>query len=236
MLRSRGPTWQSRYKAKLVGDERYLMQLVAYVHLNPVVAGLVEDPGDHQHSGHGEVLGLRDLGILARDQVLSMYGANEREALQSYGAALAALWDEPTDWLRWRPGRLPWWARDVDRPIAAPGLEEWVDEHGRPSREARPALDVLSYLGAACALLDTSIDELKARSANRELARLRYLVVGLGIERWQQKAGELAVVLGRRADYVSWWARRARELRLTDPDWAERYRSLDEGLRALGSA
>ena len=36
-----GPLWQGRYKAKLVGDQRYLDGLLAYIHLNPVSAGLV---------------------------------------------------------------------------------------------------------------------------------------------------------------------------------------------------
>lgn len=31
-----GPLWQGRYKAKLVKDQRYLDQLVIYIHLNPV--------------------------------------------------------------------------------------------------------------------------------------------------------------------------------------------------------
>ena len=42
--RRTGPVWQSRYQARLVDDQRYFDQLVVYVHLNPVRAGLVEDP------------------------------------------------------------------------------------------------------------------------------------------------------------------------------------------------
>jgi putative transposase len=49
--------WQSRYKAKLVEDEAYLYQLIAYIHLNPVSAGLAQDPAEWSWSGHQEVLG-----------------------------------------------------------------------------------------------------------------------------------------------------------------------------------
>ena len=38
-----GPLWQSRYQTRLVDSQRYLVQLVFYIHLNPVRAGLVED-------------------------------------------------------------------------------------------------------------------------------------------------------------------------------------------------
>ena len=37
-----GPLWQGRFKAKRVVDEGYLRQLIAYVHLNPVTAGIVD--------------------------------------------------------------------------------------------------------------------------------------------------------------------------------------------------
>ena len=42
-----GPLWQSRYQTRLVDSQRYLDQLVFYIHLNPVRAGLVEDPADY---------------------------------------------------------------------------------------------------------------------------------------------------------------------------------------------
>jgi REP element-mobilizing transposase RayT len=41
-----GPLWQGRFKAKEVNDDGYLMQLVAYVHLNPVKAGLAARADD----------------------------------------------------------------------------------------------------------------------------------------------------------------------------------------------
>ena len=40
--RTYGPLWQGRFKAKDMLDERYLMRLVAYVHLNPVSLVSVE--------------------------------------------------------------------------------------------------------------------------------------------------------------------------------------------------
>lgn len=51
-----GPLWQGRYKAKLVDDQRYLDQLLVYIHLNPVIAGLVDDPAKYHWIGHRELL------------------------------------------------------------------------------------------------------------------------------------------------------------------------------------
>jgi len=38
-----GHLFQNRYKSILCEEDRYLMQLVAYIHLNPVRAGMAED-------------------------------------------------------------------------------------------------------------------------------------------------------------------------------------------------
>ena len=52
-----GPMWQGRYRCKVVDDQRYLDQLLIYIHLNPLQAGLVADPAEYRWSGHHELLG-----------------------------------------------------------------------------------------------------------------------------------------------------------------------------------
>ena len=39
-----GRLWQSRYRARVIDSEDYYRQVIAYVHLNPVAAGVVTDP------------------------------------------------------------------------------------------------------------------------------------------------------------------------------------------------
>ena len=70
--------------------------------------------------------------------------------------------------------------------------------------------------------LGVGLEELTERTRRLEVAGLRFLVVGLGIERWGQRASHLAQLFGRRPDLVSWWAKKARALRLGDPDWGTR--------------
>ncbi len=53
-----GPFWQGRYRSKWVGDEEYLTQLIAYIHLNPVTAGVVKDAARYRWCGHREVVGV----------------------------------------------------------------------------------------------------------------------------------------------------------------------------------
>jgi REP element-mobilizing transposase RayT len=51
-----GGLWQSRYQARLIDAQRYLSQVVLYIHLNPVRAGVVDDPLSYPYSGHQEIV------------------------------------------------------------------------------------------------------------------------------------------------------------------------------------
>jgi putative transposase len=55
--RHKGHLFQGRYKAIVCDRESHLLELVRYIHLNPVRAGLVKRPGEWRWSGHQEYLG-----------------------------------------------------------------------------------------------------------------------------------------------------------------------------------
>jgi len=53
-----GHVFQGRYKALLLDADSYLLEIVRYVHLNPVRAGMVDAPEDYPWSGHRAYLGM----------------------------------------------------------------------------------------------------------------------------------------------------------------------------------
>lgn len=55
-----GHVFQGRYKAILVDSDSYLLQLVRYIHMNPVRAQLVDDPAAWPWSSHRAYLGEGD--------------------------------------------------------------------------------------------------------------------------------------------------------------------------------
>ena len=52
----RGTLWMDRYKCLLVEDGRALRTMAAYIDLNPLRAGLVEDPREYRWSGYAEAV------------------------------------------------------------------------------------------------------------------------------------------------------------------------------------
>jgi len=68
-----GALFQGRFKAIHVDQDRYLLHLSRYIHLNPVAAGLVRWPEGWEFSSYPEFIGLRN-GILPKpDIVLSQF-------------------------------------------------------------------------------------------------------------------------------------------------------------------
>jgi putative transposase len=83
-----GALFQGAFRAKHVGRNDYLVHLSRYIHLNPVIAGLVERAEDWEFSSYREYIGLRN-GTLPRPEiVLSQFPSPEayREFVESYTA------------------------------------------------------------------------------------------------------------------------------------------------------
>lgn len=89
-----GHLFQGRYKAILVDSDNYLLELIRYIHLNPVRAGMVEHPEDHIWSGHRAYLGEETLPWLTTDWVLAQFWKNVTLARNSYKTFVLEGMDE----------------------------------------------------------------------------------------------------------------------------------------------
>src|SRR5207245_7841442 len=85
-----GHLLQGRHKAILCQSDRYLSELVRYIHLNPVRAEMVSKPEQYQYSGLRAYLGLKPTGILDVDPVLRHFGAKKKLAREAYERFVAA--------------------------------------------------------------------------------------------------------------------------------------------------
>lgn len=81
-----GHCFERRYHAVLVTDERQILHVVRYVHLNPVRAGLVTDPVDYAWSSHRVYVGLRSTPWVAPEAVLGRFSSDADEARQAFAA------------------------------------------------------------------------------------------------------------------------------------------------------
>jgi REP element-mobilizing transposase RayT len=80
-----GHVLQGRYKGILVERESHLLELVRYVVLNPVRAGMVGTPAEHRWSSYAETAGLRKAADwLDVDSTLAQFACRRSEARRRF--------------------------------------------------------------------------------------------------------------------------------------------------------
>jgi len=79
-----GHLFQGRYKAILVEQDSYLLELVRYIHLNPVRAKMVRQPSAYPWSGHRCYLGKEVLPWLHTEWILSQFGKRINSCRRRY--------------------------------------------------------------------------------------------------------------------------------------------------------
>lgn len=78
------PPFERPDRALRVNADAYLLQLIRYVHLNPVRAGLVREAADYPWSGHRTYLGFAGPAWLSTDLAFRLLGGDLLRAAAAY--------------------------------------------------------------------------------------------------------------------------------------------------------
>jgi putative transposase len=79
-----GHLFQGRYRAILCDKDAYLLELVRYIHLNPVRAKVVRDPERYRWTSHLSYLGKDNQGLVDTDLVLGQFGEKKPLSRRRY--------------------------------------------------------------------------------------------------------------------------------------------------------
>lgn len=82
--RKMGHLFQGRYKAILCEKESYLLELIRYLHLNPVRSKIVKDPSRYGWSSHRAYLEGYGGGWIAVEETLPQWGSSRTRAVAAY--------------------------------------------------------------------------------------------------------------------------------------------------------
>jgi putative transposase len=202
-----GHLFQGRFHASFVPADPRLLVVLRYVHLNPVRAGLVEDPSHHFWSSHRAYLGYEAPSWLCTRDILGLLHHDETRARLAY-SALMGQQDEA----------VPELACEGD----APPTDAPVLDHGRGIGDRIPVEEVLREVARESGL---SVDEIRGGRGGHRLAAARYAVAFLARSFSRSSSAELARLLGRDATTLHNGV--TRRLRLPTPAWTR----LIEGVR-----
>ena len=85
--RRSGILFQNRFKSILCQEDAYLLELVRYIHLNPLRAGIVKTLRQldrYEYCGHNVIMGHSDKGWQNAQKVLSLFGKHRSPARKHY--------------------------------------------------------------------------------------------------------------------------------------------------------
>lgn len=233
-----GHLFQNRFKSVVVEEDPYLLELVRYIHLNPVRAGLLTDVAAldrYPWTGHARLMGWVDDGWQAVDPVLSLFGRRigaARAAYRSFVEAGVAQgrrlelgggglrrsrggWEAVGARARGRER----WAFD-ERVLGSSEFvtrlqsEQLAEAEGAP-RIARPAATLASLMRGVAHRLRLSVSELCSGAKRREVVEGRALLSFIAVReaglRTAAAATALNVTARAVARVLSRGARLARE-------------------------
>ena len=169
--------------------DSYLLELVRYIHLNPVRAKMVKRPGEWPWSGHGEYLGKDKRGLIDPGPVMEEFRTAARyEALIREGV-------KETYRAEWHPGdHAPFLGSERF-------VRKMVKEKTAPPASRRVSLGNLLQRVASGARLDPRRLKRKGRTAKMVEARDRFICRAVLEQGYL--ASELASFLGCHPSNVS---------------------------------
>jgi putative transposase len=216
-----GHLFQGRYKAVLVNADEYLLELVRYLHLNPVRAGLVNDPLEFPWSSHRAYCGKENIPWLNTDLTLSAFGKHRDTARRKFLQSVSEGLDE---------GHRPEFHGGIGVDSRVLGDDSFIEKVLVESEDIpvrRIGIDEI--VSAVCRFYGASEEDLCGRT--HRSSRLRAMTAWIALETEGCTLTELAEITGRDISTLSCAVRKLQAMAGKDSSLAEEYRMIMENTR-----
>ena len=210
--RRSGHLFQGRYKALLIDADSYLLELIRYIHLNPVRVGMTSVPESYPWSSHASYLSLVPRPPwLTVEWALAQFAAKKLTAIRRYGKFVEEgleLGHQKKFHCGTYEGR-------------ALGDDRFVEKVLLETEEVRPVdLQLDQIIESICVVYHLTRTELRAQGKEQPAAEARAVAAHCARKWPSVKLSEMAAFFGRDPSGLSRAARRI-----------ERQLEGDEGLR-----
>ena len=196
-----GHLFQGRFRALWVDADSYLLELVRYVHLNPVRAGLAPEAAAWPWSGHRAYLGAQACPWLTTDWVLGQFGTTLPVARGRYAEFIAEGVNGDSS------GRF-------DSPTACRGdlaEDRFVEEVGRAGSDApSESPDPDALIARVAAMYGLDAQQLASAERGHHVTEARYLAVHVAVATGIASLTEMSARFGRDVATLSNGIRRLR--------------------------
>lgn len=217
-----GHVFQGRYKALMVDADAYLLELVAYIHLNPVRAYMVDQPEQHVWSSHRSYLGKEVLPWVETGAVLAQFSAKIRGARAKFSDFVGE---------RMSDGRRKEFHGEKCCDSRIIGDSDFVDAVLTKSDslpEQKP--DVNTVVTAVKKLFNIDDQRLRGSGQERVASEARSVAAWATLELSSGKLTELAKQVGRDPSTLTCAVRRLEQRQARDSQLADKMEQLRQDL------
>ena len=209
-----GHVFQGRYKAYLVDQDAYGLELVRYIHLNPVRARMVQEPGAYRWSSHRAYLGRETLSWLTTGWVLGQFASRSGTARARFAAFVSQGKDQGHSELLY--------GGKADQRIV--GEDDFVKTVLDEPVGANTPPSLTKLIDYVCQMYDLDERSLRAPGAARAPAQARTLIAWLAIQTRAATLEELAQHFKRSASTLSHQVSRLEKISNNSPETKEALR------------
>lgn len=220
-----GHLFQGRYKAVLCDRDAYLLELVRYIHLNPVRGGIVKLPDEYPWSSHHAYFRGASGGLVEVGVPLSLMASDRKRAVARYRTFIA-------------DGVGEGYREDLHavREQRFLGPDDFIEEVGakRPLTADRSLPVILTLAEVAKEVGRTfrvPAERMLGASRSREMARLRAMTACLALDAGGIPLTEAAGHFGRDLSTVSIAVKKLRTEAAKDATLKAQLAVLEERLR-----
>ncbi|VAW49206.1 Transposase and inactivated derivatives [hydrothermal vent metagenome] len=217
----KGHLFQGRYKAVLVEQDSYLLQLVRYIHLNPVRAEMVLEPEAYAWSGHRAYLGKEILPWLNTEWVLSQFGKRLSSCRKHYEEFVLAG--------RCERYRDEFHGGEIDKRIL--GGDGFVKKMIAKSMvQTRKEVVLNDLIRCVCKEYDIDEKQLTSSTRDRYTSEARQVVGWLALKSDNLTLTQVAEYFGRDVTTLSRGVKRVEESILKSKTFAKKLKKLNKAI------
>jgi hypothetical protein len=216
-----GHLFQGRYKAVLVDADEYLLELVRYLHLNPVRAGMATNPLEFPWSSHRAYCGKENIPWLSTDLTLSAFGKRRDAARRKFLQFVLEALDE---------GHRPEFHGGIGVDSRILGNDSFtgkvlVESEDIPVRR----IGIDDIVSAVCRYYGVRDEDLRGRT--HRSSRLRAMTAWIALDTEGCTITELAEITGRDISTLSCAVRKLQAMAGNDSRLSEEHRMIMNNTR-----
>jgi len=202
-----GHLFERRYRASLVQQDQYLLEVVRYIHLNPVQAGIVQSLDDYPWSSHHAYVGRVSPAWITTAFILRCFGSTAGAARLAYHRFVTADAHLPSlEGL----GQLNRISPSDEQVI---GDDDWKSEVLSRHTAFRPAITLDELVEQVCERHEVTEAQLRSGSRRRLYSAIRAEIAMAAVDEGITTLTEVARRFGRAHSGLSRAVNRLRDQR-----------------------